>query len=114
MALGERVQGVFFAENYLELHLDENVLRAHTRPTISVTRGEDQSAKLDSTEALLALIGNQVVSVQIRGEEEISLGFASEKVLVIPLKGEGLTGRLAVEHFNTVTPQRGEWKLISG
>jgi hypothetical protein len=85
MLIGEEVSAVSFVTSYVEFIFNGPVLRAIAWPTLRAANQTYTFPEPGSRDALCALIGQVVRSVENRDGNLIRLSFASGDELTIPL-----------------------------
>jgi hypothetical protein len=96
--IGEQLNAICFVMDYVEFHFNGPILRALSKPVVERAAERHIFPAVGSRDALCSLIGDEVVSVDVREEDAIELRFSSEQVLRIPLDARNRTGPEAA-HF---------------
>ena len=89
---GEELNGVAFVMDYVELHFNGPVLRCLAPPTVAGAKGSYTFPLAGSRDALCALIGATVSSVEIAEGRHIRVTFNEARAVTIPLAPEARIG----------------------
>lgn len=83
---GEELGGVHFVRNYVEFYFDGPIVRSLSDPILYIDgRAQPRFPEPGSRDALCCLIGRELQSVRVNGEESISLCFSGDAKVIIPL-----------------------------